>query len=127
MKKKRMLLESASMSFLVIPNLIYLFCNFNILKEANVIALTMVSLLVLSVIGLGALIHFKVKAGIWLVIVGIFMLIMSNVSYVGGCALIIEGICLSFDAYLIKPLIVRLKIKELEANGQSVTYTRSID
>lgn len=127
MKKKRVLLESASISLLTVPNLIYMLCNLKVLKETNVIALTMVALLVLSIIGLGALIHFKVKAGIWVIILGIFMLTMSNVSYVGGIALMIEGFGLALDAYLIRPIIIREKIKELEANGKSVTYTRNIE
>ena len=127
MKKKRVLLETASISLLTLPNLVYMLCNLPVLKEANVIALTMVSLLVLAIIGLGALVHFKVKAGIWIMIVGIFVLVMSNISYVGGVALIIEGAGLALDAYLIRPIIIREKIKELEANGKSVTYTRNIE
>lgn len=125
--KKKVLLQTASISLLTIPNLIYMLCNLTVLKEANVIALSMVSLLVLAIIGLGALVHFKVKIGIWIMIIGIFVLIMSNISYVGGIALIIEGFGLALDAYLIRPLIVREKIKELEANGKSVTYTRNIE
>lgn len=125
--KKKVLLQTASISLLTIPNLIYMVCNLTVLKEANVIALSMVSLLVLAIIGLGALVHFKVKMGIWIMIIGIFVLIMSNISYVGGIALIIEGFGLALDAYLIRPLIVREKIKELEANGKSVTYTRNIE
>lgn len=125
--KKKVLLQTASISLLTIPNLIYMICNLTVLKEANVIALSMVSLLVLAIIGLGALVHFKVKMGIWIMIIGIFVLIMSNISYVGGIALIIEGFGLALDAYLIRPLIVREKIKELEANGKSVTYTRNIE
>ena len=125
--KKKVLLQTASISLLTIPNLIYMLCNLTVLKEANVIALSMVSLLVLAIIGLGALVHFKVKMGIWIMIIGIFVLIMSNISYVGGIALIIEGFGLALDAYLIRPLIVREKIKELEANGKSVTYTRNIE
>lgn len=127
MKKKKVLLETASISLLTLPNLIYMLCNLSVLKEANVIALTMVSLLVLAIIGLGALVHFKVKAGIWIMIVGLFVLVMSNISYVGGVALIIEGAGLALDAYLIRPIIIREKIKELEANGKSVTYTRNIE
>lgn len=125
--KKKVLLQTASISLLTIPNLIYMICNLTVLKQANVIALSMVSLLVLAIIGLGALVHFKVKMGIWIMIIGIFVLIMSNISYVGGIALIIEGFGLALDAYLIRPLIVREKIKELEANGKSVTYTRNIE
>jgi uncharacterized membrane protein YpjA len=101
-------------------------CNVQVLKDTNVIALTMLSLVVLSIIGLGALIHFKVKAGIWLVIIGLFMLVMSNVSWVGGIAFIIEGIGLALDAYIIQPLLIKEKIKELEADGKSVTYTKEI-
>lgn len=126
-KKIRTLLEIASISALTLPNIIYMICNLGVLKEANVVALTMVSLLVLSIVGLGALIHFKVKAGIWLMITGIFVLILSNISYVAGVALLIEGIGLAIDGYLIRPLIIRQKIKELEADGKSVTYTRSIE
>lgn len=125
--KKKVLLQTASISLLTIPNLIYMVCNLTVLKEANVIALSMVALLVLAIIGLGALVHFKVKMGIWIMIIGIFVLIMSNISYVGGIALIIEGFGLALDAYIIRPLIVREKIKELEANGKSVTYTRNIE
>lgn len=125
--KRKIFLELASMCFLVLPNLIYMCCNLKAFKEAHVIGLTMVGMLVLSIIGLGALVHFKVKAGIWIMVIGIFILMLSNISYIGGIALIIEGIGLTFDAYLIRPLIIREKIKELEANGKSVTYTRNID
>lgn len=127
MSKKRLLLEVLSMLVLVVPNLVYMLCNLQVFKEAHYLALTMVAIIVLCIIGLGALIHFKAKAGIWLSIIGVFVLVMSNISYVAGIALIIEGACLSLDTYLIKPLVVRLKIKELEENGKSVTYTKSID
>lgn len=126
MNRKKML-EVMSISVLTIPNLIYLIANGNVIKSANWVGLSMTSLLVLSIIGLGSLIHFKAKAGIWLAIIGVFVLVMSNISYVGGIALIIEGIALGIDGYLIRPLIVKEKIKELEANGKSVTYTRTIE
>lgn len=126
MNKKKLLLQGISIAFLTIPNLVYLICNIPVLKDTNVIALTMLSLVVLSIIGLGALIHFKVKAGVWLVIIGLFMLVMSNVSWVGGIAFIIEGIGLALDAYIIQPLLIKEKIKELEADGKSVTYTKEI-
>ena len=127
MDKKKLFLEITSIAMLTIPNLIYMLCNINVFKEAHVIALTMLSLIILSIIGLGVLAHFKVKAGIWIIIIGIFMLIMSNLSYVGGIAMIIEGIGLALDSYLIRPLIIKEKIKELEANGKSITYTRNIE
>lgn len=125
--KRKALLEALSIVALVLPNLIYMLCNINVLKEANAIAMTMLALLVLSIIGLGALVHFKVRAGVWFGILGIFVLILSNVSYVAGIALILEGIGLCIDGYIIRPLIVKAKIKELEASGKSVTYTRNID
>ena len=87
----------------------------------------MIAMLVLAIIGLGALIHFKVKTGVWITILGIVILVMSNISYVAGIALIIEGICLTLDSLIFKPLITAEKIKELEANGKSVTYTKQID
>ena len=127
MSKKRLLLEVLSILVLVVPNLVYMLCNLQVFKEAHYLALTMVAIIVLCIIGLGALIHFKAKAGIWLAIIGVFVLVMSNISYVAGIALIIEGVCLSLDSYLIKPLVIRLKIKELEENVKSVTYTKSID
>lgn len=126
MKKKRILLHILSISLLVAPNLIYLICNLSLFKEAHALALTMVAILVLCVVGLGALLHFKAKAGIWTMIIGAFVLAMSNISYVAGIALIIEGIGLALDGYLIKPLIIKAKIKELEADGKSITYTREI-
>ena len=123
---KRWLLEIASVLILVIPNLIFMLCNVKIFKEANVIAMTMVALVVLSIIGLGALIHFKVKAGVWVLVIGIFVLSLSNIAYFAGIALIIEGIGLAIDGYFIRPLVIKQKIKELEDNGKTVTYTRAI-
>lgn len=127
MNKKKILLQATSISMLSIPNLIYLICNYPVIKDTNVIALTMISLVVLSIIGLGALIHFKVKAGIWLVIIGLSMMVMSNISWVGGVAFVIEGIGLALDSYIIQPLLVKEKIKELEADGKSITYTKEIE
>lgn len=125
--KKKVLLHILSISLLVIPNLIYLICNSTLLKEVHAIALTLVAIVVLTVVGLGALLHFKAKAGIWVAIIGAFVLAMSNISYVAGIALLIEGIGLAIDAYFIKPILVKIKIKELEEDGKSITYTRSID
>lgn len=125
--KKKVLLHILSISLLVIPNLIYLICNSKLLKEVHAIALTLVAIVVLTVVGLGALLHFKAKAGIWVAIIGAFVLAMSNVSYVAGVALLIEGVGLAIDAYFIKPILVKIKIKELEEDGKSITYTRSID
>jgi len=125
--KKKILLHILSICLLVIPNVVYLICNVGLLKEVHAVALTLVAIVVLSIVGLGALLHFKAKAGIWVMIIGAFVLAMSNVSYVAGIALIIEGIALALDAYLIRPILVKIQIKELEASGKSITYTRNID
>lgn len=127
MKKKRIAWHSLSVAILTAPNLTYLLCNVEILKEANAIALTMSALLILSVCGLGALAHFKPKSGIWVTLIGVFVLSLSNISYIAGIALIIEGSGLIVDAYGIQPMIVKEKIKELEEDGKQVTYTRNIE
>lgn len=126
MSKKRAWLHTASISLLTAPNIIYLSCNFNILREANAIALTMSAMLVLSIVGLGALAHFKANSGIWVTLIGVFILSLSNIAWVAGIALIIEGVGLAIDGYVLKPLITKTKIKELEDNGKQVTYTREI-
>ena len=126
MSKKRIALHTLSVSILTAPNLVYLLCNVEVLKEANAIALTMTALLVLSIVGLGALAHFKPKSGIWVLLIGIFVLSLSNISYIAGTALIIEGSGLVVDGYGIEPLILKQKIKELQQNGQSVTYTKEL-
>lgn len=126
MSKKRVWLHTASISLLTAPNIIYLSCNFNILREANAIALTMTAMLVLSIVGLGALAHFKANSGIWVTLIGVFILSLSNIAWVAGIALIIEGGGLAIDGYVLKPLITKIKIKELEDSGKQVTYTREI-
>lgn len=126
MSKKRAWLHTASISLLTAPNIIYLSCNFNILREANAIALTMTAMLVLSIVGLGALAHFKANSGIWVTLIGVFILALSNIAWVAGMALIIEGGGLAIDGYVLKPLITKTKIRELEDNGKQVTYTREI-
>lgn len=126
MSKKRLIMHSLSISLLTAPNLIYLLCNVQVLREANAIALTMTALLVLSIVGLGALAHFKANAGVWVTLIGIFILSLSNIAYVAGIALIIEGGGLAIDGYIIKPQITKIKIKELEASGKQITYTRDI-
>lgn len=126
MSKKRAWLHTASIGLLTAPNIIYLSCNFNILREANAIALTMTAMLVLSIVGLGALAHFKANSGIWVTLIGVFILSLSNIAWVAGIALIIEGGGLAIDGYVLKPLITKTKIKELEDNGKQVTYTREI-
>lgn len=126
MSKKRIAWHALSVSVLSVPNLVYLLCNIQVLKEANAIALTMSALLVLSVVGLGALAHFKPKSGIWVTLIGIFILSLSNISYIAGIALIIEGSGLVVDGYAIQPMIVKQRIKELEEDGKQVTYTTEI-
>ena len=126
MSKKRAWLHTASIGILTAPNIIYLSCNFNILREANAIALTMTAMLVLSIVGLGALAHFKANSGIWVTLIGVFILSLSNIAWVAGIALIIEGGGLAIDGYVLKPLITKTKIEELEDNGKQVTYTREI-
>lgn len=126
MSKKRIMYHTLSISMLTAPNIIYLLCNFQVLKEAHAVALTMTALLVLSIVGLGALAHFKANAGIWVGLIGIFVLALSNIAYVAGIALIIEGSGLAIDGYVIRPLIKQEKIKELKANGEQVTYTTDI-
>ena len=126
MSKRRKWLHVGSISLLTIPNLVYLICNGEVLKEANTIALTMTALLVLSVVGLGALAHFKANGGVWATLIGIFVLALSNIAYVAGVALVIEGVGLMVDGYVFKPLIRQAKIKELEDSGKQVTYTRDV-
>lgn len=126
MSKKRVLLNTASISMLTAPNLLYLGCNFNVLREANIIALSMTAMLILSIVGLGALTHVKANNGVWVTLIGIFILALSNISYIAGVALIIEGGGIALDGYVFKPLILKTKTEEIEKNGGTVTYTREI-
>ena len=86
----------------------------------------MTALLVLSIIGLGTLAHFKANAGVWAMLIGVFILALSNIAWVAGIALLIEGAGLAIDGYALKPLALKLKTEELKENGESVTYTREI-
>lgn len=126
MSKKRIWLHVASLSILSVPNLIYLGVNFDILKEANAIALTMSALLILAVVGVGVLAHIKVNGGVWALLIGIFVLALSNFAYVAGFALMIEGAGLALDGYIFKPLIKKQKIQELKDKGENVTYTEQV-
>lgn len=126
MSKKRIWLHVTSVLILSVPNLIYLGVNFDILKEANAIALTMSALLILAVVGVGVLAHMKVNGGVWALLIGIFVLSLSNIAYIAGFALIIEGAGLALDGYLLKPLIEKQKIKELKEKGENVTYTTKV-
>lgn len=126
MSTKRTILHGISINLLTLPNIIYLGLNYDVLKEANTVALTMTAMLVLAVVGLGALAHFKANSGIWVTLIGIFILSLSNISYIAGIALILEGGALVIDGYILKPLIIKTKIKEFEKNGKAVTYTREI-
>ncbi len=126
MSKKRAILTTSAVGVLTAPNLIYLGCNFNVLKEANAVALSMTALLILAVVGLGTLAHFKANKGIWIILIGIFILALSNIAYVAGVALLIEGTGLAFDGYVLDRLILKEKLRELEANGEHVTYTREV-
>ena len=125
--KKTLLLHTISILSLSIPNLCYLIFNYEVLSEAHAVTLSMVVMVILSIVGLGSLCHFKIKAGVWVTIVGAFILALSNISYVAGIALIIEGVGLVIDGYILRPAIINAKTKELEANGKQVTYTRRID
>lgn len=126
MSKKRLWLNVGAWSTLIVPNLVYLGCNVEVLKEANAIALTMTAMLVLAIIGLGALTHIKMNSGIWIALVGVFILSLSNIAYVAGIALLIEGGSVAIDGYIFKPLILKQKMRELEKDGKQVTYTREI-
>lgn len=126
MSKRRIWLHVASVSILSVPNLTYLGVNFEILKEANAIALTMSALLILAVVGVGVLAHMKVNSGVWALLIGIFVLSLSNIAYIAGFALIIEGGGLALDGYLLKPMIEKQKIKELKEKGENVTYTTKV-
>ena len=127
MKWKTFLLHLASIIILVVPNLIYLLTKLDVIKETHAIALTMVAMVVFSVIGIGVLLHFKFNIGVWITIIGAFVLALSNISYVAGVALLIEGVGIALDGYIFKPLRIRARVKELEKDGKSITYTRRID
>ena len=126
MSKKRLWLHVASCSLLSAPNLVYLGLNFDILKEANAIALTMTALIILAIVGVGTLAHIKMNSGVWVSLIGVFVLSLSNISYIAGIALLIEGGGLAVDGYVFKPLIEKQKIKELKERGENVTYTKQV-
>lgn len=126
MGKKRAWLHTASISILSIPNLVYLGCNFDVLKEANAVALSMTAMLVLAIVGLGALAHIKANAGVWVLLIGVFILALSNIAYIAGVALIIEGGGIAVDGYVLKPLIQKAKVEELKNNGEQITYTTTV-
>jgi len=125
-KSKRVWLHIASVSLLTAPNLVYLGCNFNVLKEANAVALTMTAIIIFAIIGVGALAHFKANLGVWVTIIGVMVLALSNIAQVVGVGLIIEGCGLALDSYVLKPFIKKAKIEELKENGETVTYTSEI-
>lgn len=127
MSIKRFMLHFISILFLVVPNLTYMILKLDIIKETNAIALTLVAMVVLSCVGIGVLLHFKFNWGVWIALIGAFVLALSNISYVAGIALIIEGIGMAINGYILKPLIIRQRVKELEKDGKSITYTRRID
>lgn len=127
MSFKRFILHFISILFLTVPNLVYMFTKFDVIKETNAIALTLVAMVVLSCVGIGVLLHFKFNWGVWVALIGAFVLALANISYVAGVALIIEGIGVAINGYIFKPLIIRQKVKELKAHGESITYTRRID
>lgn len=127
MKWKTFLLHLTSIIILVLPNLIYLLTKIDVIKETHAIALTMVAMVVFSVIGIGVLLHFKFNIGVWITIIGAFVLALSNISYVAGVALLIEGVGITLDGYILKPLRINARVKELEKDGKSITYTRRID
>lgn len=127
MKWQKFLLTLGSLIVLIVPNLIYLITKIDVIKETHAIALTMVAMVVLSVIGIGVLLHFKFNIGVWITIIGAFVLALSNISYVAGVALLIEGVGITLDGYIFKPLRIRARVKELEKDGKSITYTRRID
>lgn len=126
MSKKRALLNTASISLLTAPNLVYLGCNFEVLRDANIVALSLTAMLILSIVGVGALTHIKANGGVWVTLIGVFILALSNISYIAGYALIIEGGGIAIDGYVLKPLILKTKAEEIEKNGGTVTYTREI-
>ena len=126
MKKRIFWMHTLSASLLSVPNLVYMGCNVQILQEANAIALTMTAMLVLSIVGLGMLTHIHINAGVWVTLIGVFILALSNISYIAGIALIIEGSAIAIDSTVLKPSILKLKTEELKKNGESVTYTREI-
>lgn len=126
MSKGRLWLNVGAYSTLIAPNLIYLGCNVTVLKEANAIALTMTAMLVLSIIGIGALTHIKMNNGIWIALIGVFILALSNIAYVAGVALLIEGGAICVDGYVFKPLIIKQKMRELKKNGEQVIYTTEV-
>lgn len=126
MSKKRALLNAGSIALLTVPNALYLGFNFDILKEANAVALTMSAMLILAVVGLGALAHFKANGGVWMTLIGIFILSLSNISWVAGIALCIEGGGLAIDGYVFTPLIQKVRMEELKSNGEQITYTKQL-
>ena len=126
MKKRIFWMHTLSASLLSVPNLVYMGCNVQVLQEANAIALTMTAMLVLSIVGLGMLTHIHINTGVWVTLIGVFILALSNISYVAGIALIIEGSAIAVDSTVLKPSILKLKTEELKKNGESVTYTREI-
>lgn len=123
MGKKRLWYHMISLSMLTVPNLTYLGINFDIVKEANAISLTMTALLILSVVGFGAATHIEVNKGVWALLIGVLVVSLSNISYIVGIALIIEGAGIAIDGYVMKPLIEVEKAKEKSEHGTESTTT----
>ena len=123
MGKKRLWYHMISLSLLTVPNLTYLGVNFDIVKEANAISLTMTALLILSVVGFGAATHIDVNKGVWALLIGVLVVSLSNISYIVGIALIIEGAGIAIDGYVMKPLIEIEKVKEKSEHGTESTTT----
>lgn len=126
-KTKYYITNTLSYILLLVPILVYSICNVDKLTKNNVIGLSLAGFIILSLVLLAVLVKIKVKAGVWLCIVAIVLLVMQDITAVLGYGLLCVGGGLILSEYIMKPITEHYKEAYYKDEGKTITYSKNID
>ena len=126
-KKKYWIMQAVSIIVILTPIIVFASVSGGSLTGKQWLGLTMSGLIILSLVLLALMIKVKIRAGVWLLMTACVMLVLQNLGYILGMGLLMVGLGLTIDAYLIRPLILKYKRGMLKDNGETVTFSQRID
>lgn len=128
-KQKRKYIATIIIEFIVLifPLLIYAIFNAKNFTKETTIGLSITGVIIIAILGIVLMCKVKLKGGVYILITAIIILILQDITTVLGTGLLIGGISLSIDGYIINPVKQYYKGMYYDSTGRKVVYSKKLD
>ena len=128
-KAKKIYISMVDLDYILmlVPVIRYNAVNYHIFEQVSATKMTFTSLIALSMIAIALLTKMKQKAGWYMLLIGIVLAIIGEVSTQIGYSLLMIGGSMTLDNLVLKKIALHFKEVWYESIGKQEIHTRSID